>query len=478
MLFLVEEEESVKEMQEPVFVERLSKLLMLSVNHRLNVVKLNELKRNLGFPDDYLIRILPKYPDTFRFVNHSGRRSSMEIELLSWNPDLAISAVEVSARKQGSSKPCFSCSLPSTWVKSWERFNEFNATPYISPYVDSRGLLEGSKEMEKRIVGLVHELLSLTLWKKMSIVKLGHFKREFNLPEKLNILLLKHPGIFYVSNKYQIYTVLLREGYNGSELIDKDPLVVVKDKFGELMQEGLHEYNRRRYEVNLEKQRKKGIVSVRKEKRKEGSTEMTEQDDSGDKLGVLDVANGSTGDVLYFIVLLRIKIVILQSSAPVKYAEKAPFEIHEQLTDFQFLVGSYMNTMSCRANNSVALAAPTRLVKSPFETAGGRKHTNPLCLADEEPVDPKKYLEEACKPKCVRPLLEYQACVKRIQGDESGHKHCTGQYFDYWSCVDKCACVKRVEGDDSSQKHCTGQYFDYWFCIDKCVAPKLLSKLK
>lgn len=32
----------------------------------------------------------------------------------------------------------------------------------------------------------------------------------------------------------------------------------------------------------------------------------------------------------------------------------------------------------------------------------------------------------------------FQACVKRIQGDETGHKHCTGQYFDYWSCIDKC----------------------------------------
>ncbi|KAA8545556.1 hypothetical protein F0562_020340 [Nyssa sinensis] len=71
-----------------------------------------------------------------------------------------------------------------------------------------------------------------------------------------------------------------------------------------------------------------------------------------------------------------------------------------------------------------------------------------IAMADEEPVDPKKYLEDACKPKCVKPLLEYQACVKRIQGDETGHKHCTGQYFDYWSC------------------------------IDKCVAPKLFSKLK
>ncbi|KAG6600342.1 Cytochrome b-c1 complex subunit 6-1, mitochondrial, partial [Cucurbita argyrosperma subsp. sororia] len=65
-----------------------------------------------------------------------------------------------------------------------------------------------------------------------------------------------------------------------------------------------------------------------------------------------------------------------------------------------------------------------------------------LAMADEEPVDQKRYLEEACKPKCVKPLLEYQACVKRIQGDDSGHKHCTGQYFDYWSCVDKCVAPK------------------------------------
>ncbi|XP_021660505.2 cytochrome b-c1 complex subunit 6-1, mitochondrial isoform X1 [Hevea brasiliensis] len=61
---------------------------------------------------------------------------------------------------------------------------------------------------------------------------------------------------------------------------------------------------------------------------------------------------------------------------------------------------------------------------------------------DEEPVDQKKYLEESCKPKCVKPLLEYEACVKRIKVDESGHKHCTGQYFDYWSCVDKCVAPK------------------------------------
>lgn len=289
MMALVEEEESVKEMQEPVYVERLAKLLMMSMNQRLNVVKLNELKRNLGFPDDYLIRILPKHPDMFRIVNHSGRKSSMEIELVSWCPEFAISAIEASAQKQGS-KPCFACTLPSTWVKSWERFREFNSNPYISPYVDPRGLLGGSKEMEKRTIGLVHELLSLTLWKKVSIVKLGHFRREFSLPEKLNVLLLKHPGIFYVSNKYQIYTVLLREGYNGTELIEKDPLVVVKDKLGELMQDGLHEYNQRHRLLNLEKMKKKGIGSVRSEKRKDNSIKVSEQDecDSGDLGGLFN----------------------------------------------------------------------------------------------------------------------------------------------------------------------------------------------
>ncbi|KAL7160635.1 hypothetical protein ABFS83_01G109500 [Erythranthe nasuta] len=146
--------------------------------------------------------------------------------------------------------------------------------------------------MDKRSIGLVHELLSLTLWKKASILKLAHFRREFCLPDKLNVLLLKHPGMFYVSNRYQIYTILLREGYNGSELIEKDPLVIVKEKFGELMQEGLHEYNRRHYLMNLEKKRKKGDLTVRTERRKRDSNEeIREQDDDqegGGLCGIFD----------------------------------------------------------------------------------------------------------------------------------------------------------------------------------------------
>lgn len=297
MMELVHEEQSLKDSLESVFVPRLAKLLMLSLNNCLNVMKINEIKNSLGFPDDYLIGIVAKYPDLFRIRNESGRRSSMVVELMKWNPDFAVSEVEALAMKNGV-EVNFSCCLPSSWVKSLEKFHEFELVPYVSPYSDPRGLVEGSKEMEKRNVGLVHELLSLTLWKKISIMKLGHFKREFFLPDKVNVLLLKHPGIFYVSNKYRIYTVLLREGYVGSQLVDKDPLVVVKEKFGEIMQEGLHEYNQRRRLVNIEKRRNKGLPLNRvdedhmKGRRRRRNREVFDEDDevereNGNKLGGL-----------------------------------------------------------------------------------------------------------------------------------------------------------------------------------------------
>ncbi|KAE8654675.1 hypothetical protein F3Y22_tig00117047pilonHSYRG00003 [Hibiscus syriacus] len=143
---------------------------------------------------------LKKYPCCFEVYlendeYHCWRKSSMEIELLAWNSDLAVSAVEASARKQG-----------------------------IEPSQAPRHLLR------------VEQLSD--------------------------------------------YTVLLREAYDGSELVDKDPLVIVKNKFGELMQEGLQEYNQRCLLVNLEK-KKKGMNLMKSERRKVGNAENSDQDDNG-----------------------------------------------------------------------------------------------------------------------------------------------------------------------------------------------------
>ena len=35
----------------------------------------------------------------------------------------------------------------------------------------------------------------------------------------------------------------------------------------------------------------------------------------------------------------------------------------------------------------------------------------PIFRADDEIVDPKKYLEDRCQPKCVKALFEYQVCL-------------------------------------------------------------------
>ncbi|KAJ7235114.1 hypothetical protein O6H91_Y449200 [Diphasiastrum complanatum] len=56
----------------------------------------------------------------------------------------------------------------------------------------------------------------------------------------------------------------------------------------------------------------------------------------------------------------------------------------------------------------------------------------------EEVVDPKPALEELAKARCIKQWFAYKE-------DTSGHKHCTGQYFDYWACVDKYVAKRLFE---------------------------------
>lgn len=277
---LVDAEEAAVAASEPAMAGRLARVLMLARGRRLQVSKLAALRGPLGLPDDYLLRLLPGRTDLFRLANpYPHRRNAAELELLRWVPSLAVSAVEATA--SASYSPArFTCSLPPSWAKSHAKMDEFNSTPYISPYSEEWAVPGTDAEAEKRAVAVVHELLSLTLWKKMSVLKLEHFRREFGLPEDTARMLLWHPCLFYVSNRYKIHTVVLREGYEGSELKDKDPVVAAKDRLGELMQEGLHEYNQRRRAVNLEKKRRKGEFEVKKE---EEENEMVVCLDSAEK---------------------------------------------------------------------------------------------------------------------------------------------------------------------------------------------------
>ncbi|KAF8723698.1 hypothetical protein HU200_021661 [Digitaria exilis] len=278
MAALVDAEEVAVAASEPAMADRLARVLMLSCGRRLQVSKLAALRGPLGLPDDYLLRLLPAHTDLFRLSNpYPHRRNAAELELIRWMPSLAVSAVEAAAAANNSA-PRLTCSLPASWAKSQAKMEEFNSTPYISPYSEEWPVPGTDAEAEKRAVAVVHELLSLTLWRKMSILKLEHFRREFGLPEDTARMLLRYPCLFYLSNRYKIHTVVLREGYEGSELREKDPVVAAKDRLGDLMQEGLHEYNQRRRAANLEKKRRRGEIEVKKEEEKVEDQEVARLD--------------------------------------------------------------------------------------------------------------------------------------------------------------------------------------------------------
>ena len=81
----------------------------------------------------------------------------------------------------------------------------------------------------------MHELLSFTIEKRLVTDHLTYFRKEFVMPQKLMRLLLRHFGIFYVSEKGKRFSVFLNEAYEGKELIQKHPLVMWREKVHDLI---------------------------------------------------------------------------------------------------------------------------------------------------------------------------------------------------------------------------------------------------
>ncbi|XP_019428346.1 PREDICTED: protein ROOT PRIMORDIUM DEFECTIVE 1 [Lupinus angustifolius] len=242
--FLEEEKRIFKE-NENFIVSKLCKLLMMSKDKVVSADKLLHVKREFGFPNDFLVDIVPRYPQYFRLTGFPGEGKSF-LELVSWEPEFAKSVIEQRAEEESRStgiraRPGFNVKLPPgfvlkkemrEWVRDWMDLD------YISPYEDASHLDQASREMEKRTVGVFHELLSLSLYKRVPVPILGKFCDEYRFSNAFSSVFTRHSGIFYMSLKGGIETAMLREAYRGDKLIDLDPLLEIKDKFNELLEEG------------------------------------------------------------------------------------------------------------------------------------------------------------------------------------------------------------------------------------------------
>ncbi|KAF6176690.1 hypothetical protein GIB67_034552 [Kingdonia uniflora] len=266
----LDEEKRIREENETLVVRKLCKLLMMSRDRVISADKLVHMKRDFGFPNDLMCNLVPKYPEYFKLIGCPGEGKSF-LELVSWDEKLAKSVIERRAEEESvltaiRSRPSFNVRLPPgfilkkemrEWVRDWMEL------PYISPYADASHLDQSSPEMEKRTVGVLHELLSLSILKRMPVPIIGKLKEEYRFSNAFASVFTRHSGIFYLSLKGGIKTAILREAYQNDELIDRDPLAAIKDKFVELLAEG-HKERAEKMRLKSEAiQKKMEMVAIR-----------------------------------------------------------------------------------------------------------------------------------------------------------------------------------------------------------------------
>ncbi|XP_065860234.1 protein WHAT'S THIS FACTOR 1 homolog, chloroplastic [Euphorbia lathyris] len=241
------EELKVRNEMEDLLVVKLRKLLMMSLDKRILLEKIAHLKSDFGLPIEFRDTICHRYPQYFRVV---ATARGPALELTHWDPELAVSAAELSEEENRARElaekdliidrpPKFKrVTLPKGLQLSkndMRRICQFRDMPYISPYSDFTDLRSGSAEKEKHACGVVHELLSLTVEKRTLVDHLTHFREEFRFSQQLRGMLIRHPDLFYVSLKGDRDSVFLREAYRDSHLVDKDRMLLIKEKLRALV---------------------------------------------------------------------------------------------------------------------------------------------------------------------------------------------------------------------------------------------------
>ncbi|KNA16849.1 hypothetical protein SOVF_085490 [Spinacia oleracea] len=253
-LSLHEEELRIFQENQLDIVNRLQKLLMLVKDITLPLQTIDQLKWDLGLPYDYHQSLISHFPELFSVVNLEDDR--VGLKLMSWDNHLVVSHLQknfdLSGKNEGVSDDClaFPIGFPRGYGlkrKCMEWLEEWQGLPYTSPYSDASHLDPRTDVAEKRIVGVFHELLHLTILKQTERKNVSNLRKPLHLPQKFTKVFERHPSIFYISKKSDTQTVILRESYNGSELLEKHPLVEIRRQYAEMMKQGFLDRSRGLY---------------------------------------------------------------------------------------------------------------------------------------------------------------------------------------------------------------------------------------
>ncbi|KAL0404741.1 UNVERIFIED_CONTAM: protein ROOT PRIMORDIUM defective [Sesamum radiatum] len=241
------EEEIVCNMED-VNVIKIRRILSMSVNGKVHLHAIRLMRRELGLPEDFRESIIRKHGDIFRMID-------LEIaELVDWNENERAFSCSAEVEKwrekefrekwlsEFETKYAFPINFPTGFkiVPGFrERLRNWQRLSYVKPYerVDKVRVRTcgGVERYEKRAVGIIHELLCLTVEKMVEVERLAHFRKDLGIEVNLRELLLKHPGIFYIATRGNTLMVFLREAYVGGCLVEPNTVCDVRRRCLELV---------------------------------------------------------------------------------------------------------------------------------------------------------------------------------------------------------------------------------------------------
>lgn len=209
------EEINARQLMEPILVKNLRKLLMLSIDCRLPLETVEFIRSTMGLPCDFKTSMIARYPEYFSVKDVNGRGY---LWLENWDSTLAVTAREERLAREGIldsieragkvriskdgnflGRFAFQLSFPAGFRpnKSYlEEVQKWQKMEFPSPFLNARRFESADPKARKRIVAVLHELLSLTMEKRMTTAQLEAFHSEYRLPARLLLCLIKHHGIF------------------------------------------------------------------------------------------------------------------------------------------------------------------------------------------------------------------------------------------------------------------------------------------
>lgn len=231
-------------------VQRLRRLILMSREKMLPLKIVQGMLWYLGLPEDFL-KNQDGIPDGFFEIVEIGDGEKGLRAVIDPNEQI-LSAIQRNSMDKFPLFPSKGLRLKRK-VEAW--LEKFQNIPYVSPYEDPSHLDPSRDIAEKRVVGVLHEMLSLFVDSSAERRRILCLRKHLGLPQKFYKCFERHCHVFYILLKHKTCYVVLKEAYCGGldSGIERHPMLKVREKYVKLMKKSDAILRSRRSGKHLEK---------------------------------------------------------------------------------------------------------------------------------------------------------------------------------------------------------------------------------